>query len=113
MSYEIVRTGTGTSTHPGRDIADAVKRAQAQMDDALDQMRRDWIRTRTHTAKRAGITRAHVVALSCTTSVDGEFPHAHIVYSYELQWYPHESNNAPGPAADAVEALHRETGRSI
>lgn len=113
MSYDIVRAGTSTSTHPGRTIADAIERAHAQMTDALDQMRRDWIRTRTHTAKRAGIVRAHVIALSCTNSVDGGFPYAHIVYSYELRWYPHESNDAPGPAADAVEALFRETGRSI
>lgn len=84
MHETTAETGTHVSSHPGKDTEDALSRATGQMRTYVRDHATEWHAE--HDSSNVAMVRAHITALSATTSVtENGFPMAHIVFAYEVR----------------------------
>lgn len=84
MHETTAKTGTDICSHPGKDVEDALNRARRAMHQHMIDCCTEW--DAQHGSPDVANVRAHITALSTTTSVtENGFPMAHIVFAYELR----------------------------
>lgn len=84
MHETTVKTSTSVTSHPGKDVEDALTRATRAMRQHMIDCATEW--DAQHGSPDVANVRAHITALSTTTSTDERgWPTAHIVYAYELR----------------------------